>query len=209
MVKWLTGAQLSVKHLGNVVDNSLSDKSDCRSKRTAFIGSANRCIGNYNYHKDCTKRKLWQAYVYCSSFYGSPLWICKSNGFNECCTAWRKGTRRFFNLPYTTHNYLVGPLSGQCSIDETLYIRTLKFIRSILASANPLIAYISIYIIQLRCLSLWLSRFVDRTDVMTCRYNRRTASQPSHVVRQNLQKRKLRVLNPARIHVFYWWYIPG
>ena len=36
-------------------------------------------------------------------------------------------------------------------------------------------------------------------------YNRRTASQPSHVVRQNLQKRKLRVLNPARIHVFYWF----
>ena len=65
------------------------------------------------------------------------------------------------------------------------------------------------YIIQSRCLSLWLSRFVDRTDVMTLRYNRRTASQPSHVVRQNLQKRKLRVLNPARIHVFYWWYIPG
>ena len=36
-------------------------------------------------------------------------------------------------------------------------------------------------------------------------YNRRTASQPSHVVRQNLQKRKLRVLNPARINVFYWF----
>ena len=48
----------------------------------------------------------------------------------------------FFNLPYTTHNYLVGPLSGQCSIHETLYIQTLKFIRSMLASANPFIAYL-------------------------------------------------------------------
>ena len=27
----------------------------------------------------------------------------------------------------------------------------------------------------------------------------------SHVVRQNLQKRQLRVLNPARINVFYWF----
>ena len=44
-----------------------------------------------------------------------------------------------------------------------------------------------------------------RYGVMTLRYNRRTASQPSHVVRQNLQKRKLRVLNPARINVFYWF----
>ena len=44
-----------------------------------------------------------------------------------------------------------------------------------------------------------------RYGVMTLRYNRRTASQPSHVVRQNLQKGKLRVLNPAIIHVFYWF----
>ena len=135
VINWRT----SVKHLGNV-DNSLSDKSYCRAKRAAFIGSANRCIGNYNYHKDCTKRKLWQAY--CSSFCGSPLWLCKSNGFNEGCTAWGKAARRFFILPYHTHNYLIGPLSGQSSIHETLYIRTLKFIRSMLASANPLIAYI-------------------------------------------------------------------
>ena len=41
-------------------------------------------------------------------------------------------------------------------------------------------------------------------------YNRRTASQPSHVVLRvtwyvkTFQKRKLRVLNPARINVFYW-----
>ena len=42
-------------------------------------------------------------------------------------------------------------------------------------------------------------------------YNRRTASQPSHVVLRvtwyvkTFQKRKLRVLNPARINVFYWF----
>ena len=47
-----------------------------------------------------------------------------------------------YGVPYRTHNYLVGPLSGQCYLHETLYIRTLKFIRSMLASANPLIAYI-------------------------------------------------------------------
>ena len=42
-------------------------------------------------------------------------------------------------------------------------------------------------------------------------YNRRTASQPSYVVLRvtwyvkTFQKRKLRVLNPARINVFYWF----
>ena len=42
-------------------------------------------------------------------------------------------------------------------------------------------------------------------------YNRRTASQPSYVVLRvtwyvkTFQKRQLRVLNPARINVFYWF----
>ena len=40
----------SVKHLGNVVDNSLSDKSDSRSKRAAFIGSA-KIVPNASYGK--------------------------------------------------------------------------------------------------------------------------------------------------------------
>ena len=45
-------------------------------------------------------------------------------------------------------------------------------------------------------------------DVAYNRRNRVTTElrgTTSHVVRQNLQKRKLRVLNPARIHVFYWF----
>ena len=33
VINWRT----SIKHLGNVVDNSLSDKSDCRSKRASLV----------------------------------------------------------------------------------------------------------------------------------------------------------------------------
>ena len=61
-----TGVLVSNIIIGNVVENRLSDKSDCRSKRALFIGNANKCIGNYNNHKACTKINLYQAYY--SSF---------------------------------------------------------------------------------------------------------------------------------------------
>ena len=75
-----------------------------------------------------------------------------------------------------------------------------------------------------RILGLWLrlecsldSLSIDSAHVIyvsegyDVAYNRRTASQPSHVVLRvtwyvkTFQKRQLRVLNPARINVFYWF----
>ena len=44
-----------------------------------------------------------------------------------CCIAWRKGASSIFNMSYKTHSFLVGPLSGQRSIDEMLYRKSLRF----------------------------------------------------------------------------------
>ena len=97
-------------------------------------------IGNYSTRKNCSKRKLFQSY--CTSFYGSELWSLSSKGLEECCIAWRKGARRIFNMSYQTHSFLVGPLSGQRSIDEMLYRKILKFVYSVMNSNNSIVAHI-------------------------------------------------------------------
>ena len=106
-IKW----QRSVKHLGNIIDQMLSDVEDCRFKKSILIGNVNIFIVNYSTLKNCSKRKLFQSY--CTSFYGSELRYLSSKGLAECCIAWRKGDRRIFNMSYQTHSFLVGPLSGQ------------------------------------------------------------------------------------------------
>ena len=53
-----------------------------------------------------------------------------SKGLEECCIAWRKGARRIFNMSYQTHSFLVGPLSGQRSIDEMLQCSAQVFKRA-------------------------------------------------------------------------------
>ena len=135
-IKW----QRSVKHLGNIIDQKLSDVEDCRFKKSILIGNVNKFIVNYSTLKNCSKRKLFQSY--CTSFYGSELWSLSSKGLEECCIAWRKGARRIFNMPYKTHSFLVGPLSGQRSIDEMLYRKSLKFVYSVMNSNNSIVAHI-------------------------------------------------------------------
>ena len=73
-IKW----QRSVKHLGNIIDQKLSDVEDCRFKKSILIGNVNKFIGNYSTLKNCSKRKLFQSY--CTSFYGSELWSLSSKG---------------------------------------------------------------------------------------------------------------------------------
>ena len=41
-IKW----QRSVKHLGNIIDQKLSDVEDCRFKKSILIGNVNKFIGN-------------------------------------------------------------------------------------------------------------------------------------------------------------------
>ena len=78
------------------------------------------------------------------SFYGSDLWYLSSKWLEECCIAWRKDARRIFNMSYQTYSFLVGPLSGQISIDEMLYKKSLslKFVYSVMNSNNSIVAHI-------------------------------------------------------------------
>ena len=46
-----------------------------------------------------------------------------SNGFNSCLTAWNIGVRKILDLPYTTHTWMLGPLTNSVHMKYKLYIR--------------------------------------------------------------------------------------
>ena len=45
-------------------------------------------------------------------------------------------------MPYRTPSFLVEPLSGQRSIDEMLYRKSLKFVYYVMNSNNSIVAHI-------------------------------------------------------------------
>ena len=101
----------SVKHLGNMVNNTLTDDNDCSLKASYFNGSVNKLIGNFGGLQTDILCKLFNSY--CCSFYGSQIWNINSRGFKKCCVQWNKAVRKLLKLPYRTHTWLLGPLMRQ------------------------------------------------------------------------------------------------
>jgi hypothetical protein len=62
---------------------------------------------------------------------------------NDICIAWRKGSRRVWELPYNTHCFLL-PLLGNCLplLDE-ICRRSLNFIRSCFVHESNLIRFVA------------------------------------------------------------------
>ena len=62
----------------------------------------------------------------------SPTWGLHSNGVNLCVTAWNIGVRKILGLLYTTHTWMLGPLTNSVHMKYNLYIRDLKFLTGFL-----------------------------------------------------------------------------
>ena len=122
LVQWAD----EVKHLGNIVQSSLSDDGDCRFKRSMFIGYVNKLISKFGHLQPDVLINLFN--TYCCSFYGSSLWHLHSSGFKSCLIAWNIGARKVLNIPYRAHTWMLGPLMNSIHVKDKLYIRDLKFI---------------------------------------------------------------------------------
>ena len=93
----------SIKHLGNYFDTTMSDKMDCQSKISAFIGSV-----NFGHLQESVLSTLFKSYCY--SYYSCQMWKLDSLAFRGVCTSWNF---TILHLPFTTHTYMLGPLMNQ------------------------------------------------------------------------------------------------
>ena len=100
----------NVRHHGNFVYATLTDSLDCRYKRSICIGYVNNLISKFRHVQPKALLNLFNTY-WCSS-YGSYTWGLHSNGFNSCVTALNIGVRKVIGLPYTTHTWMLGPLTN-------------------------------------------------------------------------------------------------
>ena len=64
----------SVRHLGNLVDPTLSDSLDCRYKRSMFIGYVNKLISKFGHLQPHILINLFK--TYCCSFFDLVLGGC-------------------------------------------------------------------------------------------------------------------------------------
>ena len=98
-----------VKHLGNILQSDNSMKRDVAVKRGKFIGKVNSLLQEFHFADPAVLVKLLK--VYCTSLYGSSLWDIYSSYVDRLYKSWNVSIRYIFNVPYTTHRYLIEPTS--------------------------------------------------------------------------------------------------
>ena len=101
----------SFQHLGHTITSQLNDVSDITAKQYAFIGQTNNVLCFFIKLTSNVKYRLFCSY--CTSYYGCELWSLTTSNISDFCTAWHRGVRSIWNLPYTTHCYLL-PLICHC-----------------------------------------------------------------------------------------------
>ena len=65
--------------------------------------------------------------IFCTSFYGSNLWNLFNGSCEKLYTAWNRAVRLAFEVPRTTHRYLVEEISEHSHPKILLMARYLKF----------------------------------------------------------------------------------
>jgi len=130
-----------VRHLGHIVNSNLCDNQDCNIKKGVFNSAVNKLAGSYG--KLYSPNLMYLFRTFCCSFYGSQLWDFKSRGFSSCCVQWNKAVRKLLQLPFCTHTWLLGPLSGQSHISDQFYIKTFKFLHSMYHHVNPVVSFLA------------------------------------------------------------------
>ena len=126
-----------VRHLGNYINKSLSDKLDCQQKVSTFIGRVNKLNAKFRNLRHDVIARLFKSH--CCLFYGSQAWRIDSPDYKRICISWNKSVRNILRLPYTTHTWILGPLLGQPHIHCQLQQRTLRFLYSIQNNDNILV----------------------------------------------------------------------
>ena len=88
-----------------------------------------------------TRNKLF--HQYCSSMYGSQLWLLSSPSTENACTQWRKAHRIVLSVPKMTHCDLLPLIADNTPLDCMLDGKFLAFYKSILSSENKVVEFIA------------------------------------------------------------------
>ena len=69
--------------------------------------------------------------IFNNHFTGSQLWKHGSKGFEKMEATYNKSIKIMFDLPLSTHRFLIEPISGSPHLSRTLVRRYLSFIENI------------------------------------------------------------------------------
>ena len=140
-------------HLGHIISENLDDNRDINSRRFSMIGQINSVLCYFSSIDPLNRYYLLQAY--CTSYYGCELWNLWHKSLNQFASSWRRGVRKSWRLPFTTHSNLLPALCGTCCIEDELCCRVLNFISTcLLVNVLLLSLFLTMVLVLVECFQL-------------------------------------------------------
>ena len=130
----------SVKHLGNILDYENSMKKDCLTKRGNLIGKVNSLFQEFTYVTPTVMMKILN--IYATSFYGSSLWDLYSDEVTRIFSSWNVTVRNVYNIPWTTHRYLIEGVSNSVHPKTMMCSRLVKFLEGLKSCSKGSVRYL-------------------------------------------------------------------
>ena len=81
--------------------------------------------------------------IYLTSFYGSNLWDLYGDSAEKLFKSWNIMVRYFFDIPRTTHRYLIQAISNTSHLKVKRVKRFLQFAKTISTCEKPQLKYLS------------------------------------------------------------------
>ena len=109
---------------------------NCKVKRAMFIDTSTDIRETFSFaHPD---QILSAVNLYAGHFYGGMLWDFGGNRFSQLCNSWNICVKLAWNVPRSTHTYLVDNLLGvnHLSVKRQLLSRYIKFFKGLLKSKS-------------------------------------------------------------------------
>ena len=131
----------SVKHLGNYLEENMSESTEIRKKKQDLVQRVNYVVSTLGNCEDTIIRTVFNSK--CAHFYGCQSWNLNDRSVKEFQIMWNRCVRRILNLHYCTHTKLLPIILNTLSAYDQIQLRIVKIIQSMLQSKNVKIRYIA------------------------------------------------------------------
>lgn len=194
VLKW----EMKVKHLGNVLNNRLTDIDDILLKKQQFFQQANKVKSDFQGVRWDVLTQLFTKY--CSSFYGSQSWELRSEDFKGLQRSWNRAVRVLLQLPYNSHCFFLPLLLNVQALEVQLMRRFLKMCVTMQESQNEKVSFLIRYCVKCansmiaRNLFFICSKYNCNLDNVICnRYKVKQAPSERELVKAEFVKELLNI----------------
>ena len=130
-----------VNHLGHTLQTDNSMKIDINMKRGAFISKVNSILQEFHYANSDVLMRLVSTFT--CNMYGSNTWDLFSPECQKLYRSYYVALRLIFELPRTTHKFLLESVTGSIHLNVQLLSRYVTFTKSLLRSDSFPVRFLS------------------------------------------------------------------